>query len=129
MLAAAILEWGGMIVPGVGGLIDDIAVSFAVPAVGLVLALINIRFTPRSKYNALKLRIFLVFLLFLFAFLVSSLMYQDRAVLKALWQDNPILYSLVYLLNGALVVAGVAVLVYWKLRPELWRGNGRKSAS
>src|ERR1039457_1636522 len=123
-LAAAILAWGGMIVAGVGGLIDDIAVSFAVPGVCLVLALMNIRFTPRSKYNALKLRIFLVFVLFLFVFLLSSLMYQDRAVLKALLQDNPVLYSFAYFTSGALVVAGLAGLVYWKLRPELWRGKG-----
>jgi hypothetical protein len=128
-LPAAILEWGGMIVAGVGGLIDDIAVSFAVPAACLVLALINIRFTPRSKYNALKLRMFLVFVLFLFVFLLSSLMCQDRAVVKALWQDNPVLYSLAYFLSGALIVAGVAGLVYWKLRPELWRGKGRESSS
>lgn len=114
---------------GVGGLIDDIAVSFMVPTVCLVLALINIRFTPRSKYNALKLRIFLVFVLFLFVFLLSSLMCQDRAVLKALWQDNPVLYSFAYFLSGAAVVAGVAGLVFWKLRPDLWRGKGRESVS
>ena len=110
-----------MIVAGVDGLINDIEVSFVVPAASLVLALINIRFTPRSKYNALKLRIFLVFVLFLFVSLLSSLIYKDRAVVKALWQDNPVLCSLAYFLSGALVVAGVASLVYWKLRPELWR--------
>lgn len=128
-LAGAILEWGSMIVAGIGGLIDDIAISFAVPAACLVLALINIRFTPRSKYNALKLRIFLVFVLFLFVFLLSGLMYQDRAVLKALWQHHPIFYSFAYFLSGALLVVGVAGLAYLKLRPELWRGKGRESVS
>lgn len=118
-----------MIVPGIDGLIKDIEVSFVLPAVGFVLALMNIRFTPRSKYNALKLRIFLVFVLFLFVFLLSSLMYQDRAVLKALLQDNPVLYSFAYFTSGSLVVAGLAGLVHWKLRPELWRGKGRESSS
>jgi len=118
-----------MIVTGIDGLIQDITVSFVLPAVGLVLALINTRFTPRSKYNALKLRLFLIFLLFLFVFLLTSLMYQDRAVLKALLQDNPVLYSFSYFTSGALVVAGLAGLVYWKLRPELWRGKGRESSS
>lgn len=113
-----------MITVDVYGLTQDVLVSFGLPALALVLASINIRFTPRSKYNALKLRLFLVFVLFLFVFLLSSLMYQDRAVLIALWQDNPVLYSLAYFLSGAVVIAGVAGLVYWKLRPELWRGKG-----
>ena len=116
-----------MIVPGMDGLIQDIEVSFGLPAVGFVLALINIRFTPRSKYNALKLRLFLIVVLLMFAYCVSSVISQDRAVLRALWQDNPVLCSFVYFLGGALVVAGVAGLVYWKLRPELWRGKGRES--
>jgi glucose-6-phosphate-specific signal transduction histidine kinase len=118
-----------MIVAGADGLIRDIAVSFVVPAVCLALALINIRSTPRSKYNPLKLRLFLIFVLFLFASFLSTLMYQDRVVLKALWRDNPVLYSFVYFLSGALVVAGVVGLVYWKLRPELWKGKGREPVS
>ncbi len=117
-----------MIVAGVDGLMKDIEVCFVLPAAGLVVALINIRFTPRSKYNALKLRLFLIFDHFLFAFLLSSLLYQDHAVLRALWEENPVLYSFVYFLSGALTVAGVTSLVYWKLRPERWKGDSRYSS-
>jgi len=116
-----------VIVAGVDGLIQDIVVSFVVPTVCLVLALINIRFTPRSKYKALKLRLFLIFVLLFFAFLLSSLMYQDRAVLKALWLDNRVLYSFVYFLSGVLVLTGVSALIYCKLRPELWKEGERES--
>ena len=116
-----------MITAGVDGLIKNIEVTFVVPAVVLLLALLNIRFTPRSKYNALKLRLFLIVVLLMFAYCVSSVISQDSAVLKALWQDNPILYSFVYSLSSILLLIGIAALVYWKLRPELWRRKERES--
>jgi glucose-6-phosphate-specific signal transduction histidine kinase len=110
-----------MIIISVDGLIRDIEVSFGLPAIGFALALINIRFTPRSKFNALKLRFSLTFVLLLFAYLIGNLMYQDRAVLLSLWADSPILYSLVYTLSGVLVLTSIIAVYYWKLRPELWR--------
>jgi glucose-6-phosphate-specific signal transduction histidine kinase len=116
-----------MITAGVDGLIKDIEVTFVVPAVVLLLALLNIRFTPRSKYNALKLRLFLIVVLLMFAYCVSSVISQDSTVLKSLWLGNPVLYSFVYLLSGTLVIAGISSLLYWKLRPQLWRGKDRES--
>ncbi len=115
-----------MSIPGVDGLIEDLKVTFAVPAAGLIIALMNIRFTPRSKFNGLKLRLFLVFVLLLFATSLSVLMFQDRAVLKALWQSNPTLYSVVYLLSTVVVVIGVSALAYWKLRPAVWTWKDRE---
>ena len=109
-----------MNIAGVDGLIQDIAVAFGLPAVGFVMFSIVTKLTPLSKVNALLQRLSLVFVLLLFAFCISNLMYQDRAVLIALWQESPIFYSLLYSIVSFLALSGIAVLAYLKLRPELW---------
>jgi len=109
-----------MQVAGVDGLIKDIGFSFLLPAIGFVMAVINIKYTRGSKNDALKLRLSLAFCLLLFAVSFCVLMIQDRAVLTALWRISPILYSAVYSCCGLLIIGGVAALAYWRLRPELW---------
>jgi hypothetical protein len=44
-------------------------------------------------------------------------------VLGAIWEKSPILFSLVYAIASALVLAGIAGVTYWKLRPTLWQRN------
>lgn len=112
-----------MDVAGISGLMEDIGVSFGLPLFFLGLALANIRISSRRKYAGLKLRVSLVFSITLFAYLICSLMFQDRFVLGTIWKQNPILYSLVYAIGSVLVLAGIAALVYSKLRPALWRRN------
>ncbi len=114
-----------MIVVGVDRLIEDIEVSFWLPAVTFAMMTILTKLTSRSERGKasapLTIRISLIFVLLLFAFTISCTMYQDRGVLLSLWERSPVLYSLLYLIGGALILAGIAALVYWKLRPALWR--------
>jgi hypothetical protein len=65
----------------------------------------------------------LAFSIAIFLYLICSLMFQDRLVLVSLWQSDRVLYSFVYFAAGLLTLAGLGVLVYWKLRPDLWRHN------
>jgi len=112
-----------MDIAGIGGFAEDIGVSFGLPILFICLALANIRISSRRKYAGLKLRLSLIFSIALFAYLFTSLMLQDRTVLAAIWQDNPVLYSFVYFVGGVLILAGIVALAYWQLRPALWRRN------
>jgi NADH:ubiquinone oxidoreductase subunit 2 (subunit N) len=108
---------------GIDGLIEDICVSFGLPILFLCLALANIKFSSRRKFNGLKMRLSLTFAITLFAYLICTLMFQDRAVLEAISHRNPVFYLLVYSVAGVLIFVSIGALAYWKLRPELWRRN------
>jgi|SRR5271155_37762 len=112
-----------MNVGDIHGLIKDIEFAFVLPFVGFVLAVINIRLTPRSRFNGLKLRLSLSFVLLLFASLFSVLMFQDRLVLTALWRCSPVGYSLLYSICALLIGAAIIGLITWKLRPERWKDS------
>jgi hypothetical protein len=118
-----------MDVAGISGLMEDIGVSFGLPLFFLGLALANIRLSSRRKYAGLKLRLSLVFSIALFAYLISSLLFQDRFVLGAIWKENPVLFSLVYAVGSILVLAGIAGVAYWKLRPTLWQRSDTEAAN
>lgn len=105
----------------VGRLIEDLRAAFLIPGIGLGITLVNIRLTRDPQSRNLRLRVMLSFLLALFLALLGTALVQNRSVLAELWNANSILYSLVYAGGGALVIAGVALVVYWKLRPQLWR--------
>jgi apolipoprotein N-acyltransferase len=113
-----------MIISDTEGLIKDIEFAFILPFVAFVMAMINIRMTPRSKFNSLKFRLSLSFVIALFVWLLSSLLLEDKRVLIALWIASPVLYSFLYSLSCLLVVAAVIGLLYWKLRPEKWKDRG-----
>lgn len=115
------LNGNDMEIAGLNGLIKDVEFAFVLPFVGFVLALINIKMTPRSRFNQLKLRLSLSFVILLFVCLLSILLFQDRAVLKSLWQSSPLLYSLLYFIGTILVIGGLWGLVNWKLQPMMWR--------
>ena len=107
-------------------LVGDICFSFGLPFVFICLALANIAISSargNRKYAGLKRRLSFIFSIVLFLYLICSLMFQDRSVLMSLWQGNRVFYSLVYSASGFLTFAGLGVLVYWKLRPNLWRQN------
>lgn len=112
-----------MSVAGIAGLVEDIGVSLGLPLLFLCLAFANIKLSSKRKHSGLKMRASLTFAIALFAYLIGTLMFQDRSVLMTLWQRNPILYSLAYIASGVVVLAGVGALVNWKLRPTLWRND------
>ncbi len=109
-----------------GGLVEDICVSFGLPLLFICLALANISISKsrgNRKHAGLKLRLSLIFSIALFTYLICSLMFQDRLLLAAIWQANPVLYSIVYSVAVFFVLCGVLALGYWQLRPGLWRRN------
>jgi len=110
-----------MNIPGVDGLIQDIEAPFVLLGIALVIMTVNSRMARHSKSYLLTTRLVLICMFMSFVAMLCALLYQDRAVLIAIWGQNPVFYSLAYVLGGVLVVAMVAALVYWKLRPELWR--------
>lgn len=107
-----------MNVAGVREVIKGIEFAFALPFVGFVLALINIKMTPRSKFNRLKLRLSLSFVLVLFVCLFCVLMFQDRLVLLALWGFSPVMYSFIYCVCILFLVGALIGIIHWKLRPR-----------
>ena len=110
-----------MNIAGVDGLIKDIEFAFGLPAVAYFMFLLNIKFSRYGKRKALMQRLSLIVVLLLFSIGLSTLMFQDRAVLIAVWEQNSILYSLVYLIASVLVITGISTLIYFELRPERWR--------
>ena len=111
-------------IPGIGGLLENIGVSFGLPILFVCLALVNIKVSSRRKSSGLKMRLSLIFAIGLFAYLICTLMFQDRTILAAIWRQSPIVFSVVFALTCLLVVMSIAGLVYWKLRPELWKQRG-----
>ena len=101
-----------MDIPSVHHLIEDIEAPFALLAIGLVIGSINIRLTNIDiQSKAFRTRMMLSMALLIFVIMQSALMFQDRAVLEALWEQSPVFYSLVYITGGILVLAGIAALV------------------
>lgn len=109
-----------MNVGSVDGLIEDIKMAFGLPALGFVMFSIITRLTPHSKVNALMQRLSLVFVILLFVTALSVLMFQDRDELIAIWRTSPLIYTFVYSICSLIIIAAIACLTYWKLRPELW---------
>jgi hypothetical protein len=112
-----------MSISGIDGLIKDIEFSFILPSVGFVLALINIRLTPRSKYNGLKLRFVLIAVILLFICELGTLMFQDRAVLIAIWLTFPMGYTCFYCVCTLIIIAALLALIKWKLSPARWKNS------
>jgi uncharacterized membrane protein YidH (DUF202 family) len=105
------------------GLLKDLEFTFGAPFVFFVLAMMNIRLTPRSRYSGLKLRLVLVVVI---AFLVLGLgwtIFQDRDVLTTLLLTSPITYSCFYSVCILIVLAAIMGLIYWQLRPERWKNT------
>jgi hypothetical protein len=105
----------------VDGLILDIKVAFGLPAVVFALYWVLCKLTPHAKIGPWLDRLFLSLVLLGFAVLMTTLMYQDSAVLKALWRGNPLLYSLVYAVSCVVIVAGLGTIAFFQLRPALWQ--------
>jgi len=112
---------------GVARLIGDLRAVFLIPGIGLGITLVNIRLTRDRQSRDLKLRVMVSFLLALFLALLGAALVQNRFVLVELWNGDPTLYSFVYAGSCALVMAGVTLVVHWKLRPQLWRNGSRAS--
>ena len=104
----------------INGLVEDICVSFGLPLIFLLLALVNIKVSSRRN-SAVRFRWCLLYAVVLFIVLICTLTFQDRAILRMIWQSAPVVYSLLYSLFVCIVIAGVSALIYWKLRPEMWR--------
>lgn len=107
----------------VAGLLKDIGYAFGLPIVGFVMAWVNIKLTPRSRFSSLKLRIAIAFVLLLFSCLLPILMFQDRAALVEIWRASPLVYSVVYAMCCLFIIICICGLIYGKLRPTLWKRN------
>ena len=107
--------------PDANRLTQDLEASLGLPILAFFMSLKYTGLNPRNNRAALRQRLVFVFLLALFAYMFVELMYQDRAVVVALWEQNPVEYTLIYSVVYLLTLAGIFALIYFKLRPELWR--------
>jgi hypothetical protein len=116
-----------MSIHSVDGLITDIEAPFQLLAVALVFLFINSKMSRQTQFYLLTFRLAMCLIIFGFLVMLGMITWQDRSTLIALWEQHPFLYSLVYPLFWVLVLAGVAAIAYWKLRPELWRNEDEQS--
>jgi amino acid transporter len=108
---------------GINKLAEDIGFCFVVPIIFLCMGFANSRLPWNRRDSAFRMRLVLSLAILFLTFGLCTIMVQDRPILINLWKWNPVLYSIVFLIGGALVLVGIGALVYWKLRPELWRRN------
>ena len=107
-----------MSIPGVNSLTQDIEAPFILLGICLVILTLNRRMARQSKLYLLTSRIVFGWILLIFMVMLCVLLYQDRAVLLAVWEQGPLLYSFVYSLGVILTAFLVVGLGYWRLRPE-----------
>ncbi len=110
---------------GVNRLVGDIEISLFVPILCFCLGFGNSRLPWNRQSRGLRMRLTLSLSVLAFMFCICTLMFQDRATLIDLWLGSLVLYSLVYSISAVSCVLGVAWLIHWKLRPELWRDDSR----
>jgi hypothetical protein len=110
-------------VGNISKLAGDLAVMLLAPIIFLCLGFANSRLPFNRHDREFRMRLVLALSVLFFVFAICTVMVQDRAILIYLWQESPILYSLVYLVGGIFSVVGTGALIYFKLRPELWRRN------
>jgi hypothetical protein len=102
-------------------LADDLAFVFFVPICCLLFGFANSRLPWNYDDREFRMRLALALAVLFFAFDFCAIVVRDRATLILLWQESPILYSLVYLVSGVLSIVGTGAAIYFKLRPALWR--------
>jgi amino acid transporter len=130
MTNEAVIARMEMDAPNVGGLLEDIAVSYGLPALGFVMFSANRAFanrvrTKKEDFEKRLRRIAIVFLLLLFLAMFSALMLQDCPTLAYLFRNSPFLFSLISLLLVLATIALIAALFYSQLRPSLWKSDFR----
>lgn len=108
---------------GINKLTEDIGFCFVAPIFVLCMGFANSRLPWNRRDSAFRMRLILSLAILLLTFSLCTMMIQDRAILISLWNESPILYSFVYSVGGTLILVGIGALVYWKLRPVLWRQN------
>ena len=116
-----------MPVPGTAGLLKDIEFALLLPLLGFGGLAVNAMISQKTGFTPRKQRIALTFCLLLFGFCLIVIV-QNRSVLAALWRSAPLYYSVVYAVCGLGTGALVAGLIYWKLRPSLWKKRTNLSA-
>jgi len=102
------------------GLLKDVEFVLVLPTLSFFALAVNAKISQKAGFTPQKQRIALTFSLLLFVFCTATIV-QDRSVLLALWKCDPVYYSAVYAMCGSFTVGVIAFLIYWKLRPELWR--------
>lgn len=102
------------------GLLKDIEFVVLLPALSFIALAINAKISQKTGFTPHKQRIALTFSLLLFGFCTFTIV-QDHSVFLALWKTSPVYYSTLYALGGLLTIVVLVGLIYWKLRPSLWR--------
>jgi hypothetical protein len=106
---------------GIKKLIEDIEFCFVVPILTLCFGFANSRLRWNRRDSAFRIRLVLTLAILLFLFAICTVIVQDRIILVGLWQESPVFWSLVYSIGNILGLLGIGALIYWKLRPKLWR--------
>ena len=110
-------------VEGIAKLADDAGVLLVAPALFLCFGLGNAMLPRNRRDSGFRTRLVLALALLFFLFAICTVVVQDRVILVSLWEQSPVLCSLMYLIAGVLVIMGVGVLFKMTLRPKLWRRN------
>jgi hypothetical protein len=104
-------------VEGISKLAGDAGVLLLAPFLFLCFGLANARLPYNRRDSGFRARLVLTL----------AVMVQDRMILIGLWRENPVFYSLVYSIGSAVGVLGLGALIYWRLRPKLWRRSYSES--
>jgi hypothetical protein len=114
-------------VDGINKLAGDTGVLMLAPILFLCFGLANAKLPYNRRDSEFRKRLVLTLAVLFFPFATFTVAVQDRVILIGLWQEHPVLYSLVYSIGSALGAFGLGALIYWELRPKLWRRNHSES--
>jgi hypothetical protein len=115
-----------MIAENIGALTklaEDAALLVLAPFLFLCFGLANAMLPYNRSDRGFRTRLVLGLAVLLCVFAVCTVIVQDRAILIGVWRQNPVLYSLVYLICSVISILVLGALIHWKLRPKLWRSH------
>ena len=104
-------------------LVDDLVLAFCLPTVFFLVQAAWCELSSPNGFSARKRRVALVLSLLFFVGFVAMIFDKDWDTLVGLWLASPLALSLVYLLCSLCIIALVAALFYWQLRPSKWKSD------
>lgn len=114
---------------GISKLAEDAGVLLVAPVLFLCFGLGNAMLPQNRRDSGFRTRLVLTLALLFFLFAICTVIIQDRAILIGLWQQSPVLYSLMYSIAGVLGIVGLGALFHWRLRPKLWRRSRHEGSN